>query len=289
MFTLKNNEVTAEFDALGAELRSLKTADGTEYLWQGDAAYWNGRAPNLFPIVGRLTEGGYTYRGQTFEMNLHGFARKSAFVVVEKSAKKIVFALTENEATLKSYPFPFLFTVTYKLTGGTLETVYGVENTGIGELLSTVGGHPGFFVPVGGEGDFTDWYLQFEPKHGATALVMSSACFVTDKTEPFPLPDGRLPLSHGLFDDDAIVLKDMPETVTLKSDKSKRSVTVKYAGMKYLGLWHKPKSDAPYICIEPWASVPSDDGVTDDLETKRDMVRLKPGERYERGFSITVV
>lgn len=37
----------------------------------------------------------------------------------------------------------------------------------------------------------------------------------------------------------------------LTSDKGKKSIHVNYPDMPYLGLWHWPKTDAPYICIEP--------------------------------------
>ena len=36
----------------GAELQSLKRKDGTELLWQGDAEYWDGQSPLLFPFPG---------------------------------------------------------------------------------------------------------------------------------------------------------------------------------------------------------------------------------------------
>lgn len=32
------------------EFQSVKDAEGQEYLWQGDAATWTDRGPNLFPI-----------------------------------------------------------------------------------------------------------------------------------------------------------------------------------------------------------------------------------------------
>ena len=286
-YTLKNGKIAAVLDSMGAELRSLKAADGTEYLWQGDEKYWTGQAPNLFPIVGRLTQGKYTYKGKTYDMTIHGFARHSEFAIAEKSADKIVFVMNENAETLKCYPFKFRFSVTYTLKDDTLYTEYGVTNTGGGELIASAGGHPGFNVPLGGEGKFDDWYLEFEPKSDAKEIVLTAACFITDDTKLFKLKDGKLPLKHGLFDNDAIVLADMPKTVTLKSNASKRIVTVSYPDMKYLGLWHKPKSDAPYVCIEPWASLPSYDGVIDDFDTKRDMVKLRPGESYKAGFLIS--
>ena len=79
MLKLKNAYISAEISLLGAELRSLKSADGVEYLWQGDPKYWSGSAPVMFPWVGRLMDGRYRYRGETYEMGLHGFAWKSNF------------------------------------------------------------------------------------------------------------------------------------------------------------------------------------------------------------------
>ena len=64
-------------------------------------------------------------------------------------------------------------------------------------------------------------------------------------------------------------------------------VRLEYPGMKYVGIWHAPKTEAPYVCVEPWASIPADDGKIDDLETKRDMTALGAGESYSNTFSIT--
>ena len=49
---LRNEHLTVEIDALGGELRSIRTPDGTEYLWQGHPEFWKSRAINLFPFVG---------------------------------------------------------------------------------------------------------------------------------------------------------------------------------------------------------------------------------------------
>ena len=58
--------------------------------------------------------------------------------------------------------------------------------------------------------------------------------------------------------------------------------------MKYLGIWHAPKKEAPYVALEPWTSLPAYDGVVDDLATKRDMFQLSPRATYELIWNITV-
>ena len=64
LYSIENDRLRVEINDIGAELYSIKDkADGFEYLWQGDPQYWSGRAYNLFPICGRITEGRYTYKG----------------------------------------------------------------------------------------------------------------------------------------------------------------------------------------------------------------------------------
>ena len=47
--TIRNQFLSATVSSLGGELQSIRTPDGTEYLWQGDAATWADHAPNLCP------------------------------------------------------------------------------------------------------------------------------------------------------------------------------------------------------------------------------------------------
>ena len=110
-YTIQNDHLTVKVSALGAELMSIKTADGHEYLWQGDAKYWSGRAPIMFPICGRLFNGEYTYLGKTYTLPNHGFARKSVFTLKSASKSMVTLELVSNEETFSLYPFDFVFDV----------------------------------------------------------------------------------------------------------------------------------------------------------------------------------
>lgn len=92
---IKNEKLTVEISPKGAELQSV-IKDGTEYLCQGDSAVWSGRAPVLFPIVGGLKGGTYTYGGKSYSLSNHGFARGSMFDVKEIVQAKAVFVLKSN-------------------------------------------------------------------------------------------------------------------------------------------------------------------------------------------------
>ncbi len=290
IYTIENDCIRVEISDLGAELQSIKSkSDGTEYLWQGDKTYWSGRAYNLFPICGRLTEGKYTFEGKTYEMNLHGFARKTVFEVAEQGADHIAFHLAADEISRAQYPFEFDLKLCYQLEGSGVRTTFLVSNKGSETMIFAVGGHPGFNVPLCEGEAFEDYYLEFDCEKPARAITMSPTCYTTRASTPFALEGGKiLALRHDLFDNDAIVLEKMCKAITLKSKKSDKSVRLEYPDMNYLGLWHAPKTQAPYVCIEPWYSVPAYDGEIDELETKRDMIHLGDGESYENSYLISI-
>ena len=41
MVTLKNDKLTVEIAEFGAEMKSVRTADGEERLWQGHPDFWS--------------------------------------------------------------------------------------------------------------------------------------------------------------------------------------------------------------------------------------------------------
>lgn len=290
IYSIENEEIRVQVSSLGAELQSLMLKkDGTEYLWQGDPVYWKSRASNLFPICGRLWEGKYTYAGKTYEMNLHGFARKSEMELLLQTPERLTFRLLPDAASLASYPFQFELTVGYELSGRSVKVTFGVSNHGEAVMPFAVGGHPGFNVPLNGAGCFSDYELEFEAPGHISVLAMSSDCYMTDDIVMLPLKNGNiLPLRHEMFDNDALFLQNAGHAVTLRSGKTERGIRLDFPDMKYLGVWHAPKTEAPYVCLEPWTSVPAYHGKVDALETKRDMMHLAQGGHSESSFVITL-
>ena len=155
-------------------------------------------------------------------------------------------------------------------------------------MYFALGAHPGFRLPLEANCSFEDYFIEFAEETPVKELVME-ACYMTDETVPAEMKDGKIiELKHNLFDNDAVFMQDISKRVTLKAKNGKKSVTLYYPDMKYLGLWHKPKTSAPYVCIEPWLSVPAYYQKVDDLETKRDMLLLEAGESYETYIEITL-
>lgn len=288
LYTLRSAALTVTVDSFGAQLQSIRSADGTEYLWQGDPAYWEDRAPNIFPYVARLTEGRYQLDGQIYEMAIHGFACRSEFSVEERSETALTLLLRDSAETYRQYPRRFAFRVCYALEGNRLSVTYRVENRDAAMLYFGLGGHPGFRVPLAEGQRFEDYALRFSRPCQPVRIGFTPECFVSGDDTPYPLSDGRtLPLAHTLFNDDAIVLRDTSREVTLLSGGEDHGVTVACPDMPYLGIWHRPRTDAPYVCIEPWCSLPARHGKLTVFEEQADLLRLAPGGVYENTWSIT--
>ncbi|MBQ8549781.1 MAG: aldose 1-epimerase family protein [Clostridia bacterium] len=289
LITIKNEKITVSADTFGAQLMSIKGADGTEYLWQGDPAYWQNRAPNLFPFIARLTEGKYIYDGREYAMPNHGFAGKREFTAELLDNDCAVFTLESNDEIKEMYPFNFVFRVIYALRDNSLDITYSVENTDDKRIYFAVGGHPGFCVPLEEGKEFSDYSLTFTDACRPDRVGFTPSVFLSGVDEEYPLEDGKtLRLAHEKFDDDAIILKNMCREVTLCHKDGGRGLTVTYPDMPYLGIWHRPKTDAPYVCIEPWSSLPSRQDIKEDLACKSDLVSLPAGMLYENTWSVTV-
>ena len=287
-YQLRDADLIVTISDIGAEMQSIKYK-GQEYLWNGDETYWAERSPILFPYVGRFTEGKYTLGGQVYEMDIHGFARRLRYHVKEQNPQKIVFALYDTEKTRRSYPFSFALEIGCALKNGEIEISYHVENQSSDTMYFGIGGHPGFALPLEEGLEFSDYYLEFETKCCPDRIGHTETCFLSGENKPFELQDGRrLPLCHELFDDDAIVLQNMAGQVTIKTDKGQRKVKVSYPQMPYLGLWHAPKTQAPYLCVEPWTSLPSRQDVVEEFQCKSDLIRLEPGSIYTNFWHITI-
>jgi len=289
LFTLSNHILTVTLDKTGAVLHSIRK-EGTEYLWQGNAAYWARRDANLFPYVGRLTDGKYLLDGREYPMTIHGFCIGTDFEVTARSADSIRFTLADSGRTRELYPFRFAFHVDYRLEENRIVKTCLVENRDSREMYFGIGGHPGFNVPLGGEGAFEDWQLVFPRESRPVRMDLDPENYRYAGTErAYPLKDGTtIPLTHGLFDLDAVVLRDMPRSVCICSPGSSRSVQVDYPDMPFLGLWHKPHSDAPYVCIEPWVSLPSHSAYVEDLAKQEHLIHLAAGETYRNTMTITL-
>ena len=55
------------------------------------------------------------------------------------------------------------------------------------------------------------------------------------------------------------------------------------------GIWSPAGKNAPFVCIEPWMSLPSRQDVVEDLERQPGIRVLAPGEVYENRLNIRLL
>ncbi len=281
LYQIQNDKLTVTIQSFGAELTSVKDNAGTEYMWQGDPAIWTGCSPSLFPTVGRLWKKAHFAKGKECPMEIHGFAKRTELHVSELEADKITFTLTDTPEIYAQYPYHFRYCVRYQLEGNRLSVTYHVENQDEETMHFGLGGHPGFRVPVFEGEEFEDYKVTFSEKSEPFRVGFSPEYLCSCENLAFPLENGdTVSLRHDLFDDDAIFLGQIAKSAALSGPKG-TVVRVNYPDMNFVGLWHKPMTKAPYICIEPWLSLPGRQDVLEDFSKREDMVHLPPKESYD--------
>ena len=287
MVTLSNNYLTAEISEKGAELSKLSSKT-TDYLWYGDPAIWAKHAPVLFPFVGRLYNKEYQYNGKTYgPVPIHGFVPKADFLVEswEESACTMLLIVTKEMKEL--YPFDFDFRVRYELDGWTLKVSYLVTNRGDGRMYYGLGSHPGFNVPIAPGLAFEDYYFEFPDAKDVKRRIFTSARLDSGFSEPYALDKGRFHLKHNLFDNDAVIFENSGHVCVLKSDKDKKSVAVEYPETKWCAFWHKDHVAAPYVCVEPWFTLPGHEAL-DDIAKREDSFVLESGKSACHNMTIAI-
>ncbi|SMB96632.1 Aldose 1-epimerase [Hymenobacter roseosalivarius DSM 11622] len=287
---LENDQCRAAIHSHGAELSSFirKDLDGLEYIWQANPDVWARHAPVLFPIVGRLPNDSYVYKGKEFNLPQHGFARDQEFNLTSQTSDELTFSLNANEATRAHYPFDFQLTIIYRLRGTTLTVGWQVHNPAAEqELLFSIGAHPAFRCPLLPNEQFEDYYFQFDHAVSFERHLLTGG-LLTGQTEPVVINHTELPLTYALFADDALALKKFDFThLTLRSRRSERAVRLRFDGFPYLGLWTKGPG-APFVCVEPWQGIASTVGNPQELADKEGVLNLPPSQTFNTQYSITV-
>lgn len=258
MITIKNEALTVQIATLGAELQSIRSSE-REYLWHGDAQYWNRRSPILFPFVGSVWNAEYCHAGKVYGMNQHGFARDMEFSVVRQSDSEVVMAVESTAETLLRYPFPFRLEISYRLHERTLTVGWRVVNTGEEEMHFQIGAHPAFVWDNSDavrRGSFV-----FDAQGPVAGTLLDQKGCIHAEPQYFSQPleagskagEGVLPLTHDYFDEmDTLVLEhDQVHSVLLRDNADQPIVGVRFAA-PVVGIWTPTAKQAPFVCIEPW-------------------------------------
>ena len=283
--TIRGKGITATVLAHGAELCSLKTAEGLELLWQAGPE-WRRHAPLLFPIVGKLKGDQLRHGGKSYPMTQHGFARDSRFEWVERGEDFCRLTLTDNAETRSHYPFAFRFTVTYALHEAGLDVELEIENPGEEMLPASVGGHPAFNWPLLPGMAKESYHLRFSDEETSPIRRLQDGLLRAEQIAS-PIASKSLALSERLFDDDAIILVPVASTSLRYGADRGPSLQISWRNFRELGIWSKP-GDAPFLCIEPWHGFASPVDFDGEFSGKPGLMQIKPGGKRTLGYRIGV-
>ncbi|WP_375175610.1 aldose 1-epimerase family protein [Pseudooceanicola sp.] len=280
---IESDVLSVTVSDLGAEMQSL-TKEGEEYLWQGDPAWWSGRSPILFPIVGKAPGDRVTLDGKGGEMRQHGFARRMVFDRVRAEPGRVMHSLTDTVETHAAYPRPFALSVTHAVSGPTLNVSALVANPGRAPLPFGLGFHPAFLWPLpGAQGKDHSITLA---NRGEPALARLRDGLMTDTRLPSPFTAGKLRLDPAQFEADAMIFPEGAGTALRYGAEGGPRLEFEFEGLPNLALWQKP--GAPYICIEPWHGMAAQDGAGTEIAERPGSLILAPGKTARFRWSVTL-
>jgi len=282
---ISSAQLRAQVSAEGAELVRLQDGQGRDWLWDGDPAFWTGRSPLLFPIVGRVRDDRIRIDGREYELPRHGFARTSCFEIEEARPSQCRFRLRSSEATLSRYPFPFQLDVSYAVEGATLSITASVTNTGSSGMPVSLGFHPAFRWPLPYDAPREAHDIWFEQEETAP-IRRPLEGLMKREPEPSPVQGRTLALRDDLFEADALVLDQLRSRSVEYGAHDSASLRVDFPDMPHLGIWTKP--GAGFICIEPWQGHADPQDFEGDFSDKPGVISIIPGDTRRFAIGITV-
>lgn len=278
--------LSAEVSAYGAQLQSLRTNDGRDLLWDGDARFWTGRAPILFPVIGLLNGGHYRYDGRTYPMPKHGFARGSTFAVTDQSDSAVTMRLAASDDTRPLYPFEFALDLSFRLDGAVLQVTATIANHGAAPMPVSFGFHPALRWPLPYGAERAMHRIVFHCDESAPVRRIGSDGLLLPETEPSPVVGRNLVLRDDLFIDDALIFESVSSRSVNYGALQGPQLRITFTDFPVLGVWTKP--GAGFICIEPWQGLPDPAGFDGDIREKPGMMLISPGETRRLAMEIAV-
>ena len=282
--TIASGALTATIAHRGAELQSLTDAQGRELMTDANPAFWAGRAPLLFPIVGRLNRDTLRHDGKTYIMEKHGFAGKSVFTLVEAKTTEALFRLTDSDETRAQYPFAFALDAHFRVAGVALHMTLTVRNSGDGDLPFGFGYHPAFAWPLPYGGARADHRIVFESEEPAELCRVTPYGTIGPDPVPTPVSGKAFSLADALFEDDALVWRTLASRRLRYGAPGHPQLDIEFPDTPWLGIWTKP--GAAFVCVEPWAGMADPEGYSGECRDKPGVMTLGPGA--ERSFRMNV-
>lgn len=285
--TIAGDRLTAAINPFGAELSSLTDAGGRELMTDADPAFWTGRAPLLFPVVGQPAGDTIRVDGRAYPMTKHGFARRLEFEVVAALSDFAIFALTDTPASRAIYPFAFRLEMAFRARGATLEIDASIENRSRSPMPASFGFHPAFAWPLPYGAPRADHRLVFDREERASLWRLDPDGTLAPEPRPSPLDGRTLHLRDELFADDALIWDRLHSQRVRYGASDGPQLDIAFPDTPQLGVWTKP--GARFVCIEPWHGLADPRGFAGEFRSKPGVFVIPPDGMKRIGMSVTLV
>ncbi len=290
-FYLEKNGVSAKCKTFGGELVSF-VKDGCEYVWKGDAKYWSGQAPVLFPVVCSPKDDIIITGSKEYPMPKHGIARKREYLPIEITPTSAEFEIRDNADSIQNFPYPFILRIKHEISEDGFSTTYSVTNTGDTKMPFCIGGHPGFSCPMHEGEKFEDYSILFDDMTGSTTVITRDDNGYMDPSLGTldVIKNNELKLDYGDFVHDCLIIEGLKKKeVKLVNRNTGHGIIFNFDRFDALAIWTPIEGGAPFLCFEPWNGLPASVAETPELTNKKYVVTLDIGKTYTTGYSVKLI
>ena len=110
---------------------------------------------------------------------------------------------------------------------------------------------------------------------------------ISNTAYKLPIENNSLPLTYSLFENDALIFKTIESKSVTIAENEIPFLKVHYNDFPSLGIW--TKSQAPFICIEPWIGYADTVENNGNLEEKEGINILGVNQTFETNYLIEIL
>lgn len=227
------------------------------YFWDKEVKDLPGAWPFIFPICARIERGGvpgnYLYDGHLYNLPIHGISWWLPWNVTNFTQDTIILALSDNQETLKRYPFHFHIELKYQISDKKLACYQTYSNTGNKPMPYYAGFHPYFLTPKPGEGK-EKVMLNYHAKRRFIYNDKLTDLIGEQKLLNMPISIADPKINEQLVElsEDKTSSLSFPDGFQLSM---KAEGTEDPNMFKYVQVYTQPHK--PFVCIEPWMGFPN--------------------------------
>ena len=154
-----------------------------------------------------------------------------------------------------------------------------------------IGAHPAFNFPGFDASVDERGFFAFDSKEELRYIVPVEKGCVSPELHTLERDvDGLMKIDTHTFDCDTYIFQDAQlKKVTLLDRKKQPHISLEF-DTPLVALWSPAKAhpDCPFVCIEPWHSLPSAENDPQEWNERAAAVCLAPGKRWSTTLSTTV-